>query len=61
MTAGERGHPRSGWRNRDRHDTVAVWLRETTVARSDGMRVELTDRNAWFTGVTEWRRPDVGR
>jgi hypothetical protein len=43
--------------------TVTFWLRELTVSGGTAETVTLTDRNAWFTGVSESifppRRPDT--
>lgn len=36
---------------------VTYWLRELTVAAGSVDEIELTDRNAWFTGVSEDRQP----
>lgn len=36
---------------------VTYWLRELTVAAGAVEAIELTDRNAWFTGVSENREP----
>ena len=36
---------------------VTYWLRELTVAAGSVEAIELTDRNAWLTGVSERREP----
>jgi hypothetical protein len=36
---------------------LTYWLRELTVATGSVEAVELTDRNTWFTGVSESRQP----
>jgi len=36
---------------------VTYWLRELTVAAGAVEAIELTDRNAWLTGVSESRQP----
>jgi hypothetical protein len=43
------------------YDAVTVWVRELRVAAGRGEPIELTDRNAWFTGVVEERVLDAGR
>lgn len=40
------------------YDVVSVWVRPVTVAPGGRVRLELTDRNVWFTGVVEERVPD---
>lgn len=42
------------------YDAVTVWVRELRVAAGRGEPIELTDRNAWFTGVVEERVLDAG-
>lgn len=39
------------------YHVVTYWLRELTVTAGAPEVVELNDRNAWFTGVTENRQP----
>lgn len=41
--------------------TVHVWLMDVQVTGGRAEAVELTDRNAWLTGVVEERAPDAGR
>lgn len=44
------------------YESVTLWLQELTVEPERAEVVELTDRNAWFTGIEEKRtRPDAGR
>ena len=43
------------------YDAVTVWVRELRVVSGRGEPIELTDRNAWFTGVVEERVLDAGR
>ena len=38
---------------------VTYWLRELTVAAGAAEAIELTDRNAWFAGVSENRQPPL--
>jgi hypothetical protein len=38
---------------------VTFWLRELTIAPGQSTDVELTDRNAWMTGIAE-ERLDAG-
>ena len=39
------------------YDVVTYWLREVTVVAGAVETVELTDRNAWMTGIAETRQP----
>jgi len=41
----------------DGYHVVTYWLRELTVTGGAVEALELTDRNAWFTGVSENRQP----
>lgn len=41
------------------YHVVTYWLRELTVAAGAVETIELTDRNAWFTGVSENRQPPL--
>jgi hypothetical protein len=41
--------------------SVTIWIRTVTVAGGETATLDLTDRNAWFRGVIEERRPDAGR
>lgn len=43
------------------HGTVHVWLLEVQVTGGRTEAVELTDRNAWLTGIVEEREPDANR
>jgi len=38
---------------------VTFWLEEVRVSRGDTATVELTERNAWMTGIEEKRTPDA--
>ncbi len=42
-------------------EEVQVWMRPVTVGRGASERVELTDRNVWFSGVEEDTMLDAGR
>lgn len=41
--------------------TVTYWLRELRVVQGDPVRVELTDRNPWFTGILQEREKPSGQ
>jgi hypothetical protein len=41
--------------------TLTFWLREVSVEPGGIVMVELTDRNAWLTGISEKRAPGAGR
>lgn len=43
------------------HQAVKMWVREIAVDRAGTESVNLTDRNAWFTGVAEEKALDAGR
>lgn len=45
----------------DGYSTVTVWLRQISVRSGARELVELTDRNAWFSGVLESLAPGAGR
>lgn len=45
----------------DGYSTVTVWLRQISVESGARELVELTDRNAWFSGVLESLAPGAGR
>lgn len=45
----------------DGYSTVTVWLRQISVGSGAREVVELTDRNAWFSGVLESLAPGAGR
>lgn len=45
----------------DRYQWVTVWLSEITVEDRLPATVDLTDRNAWFTGVLEEMKPGASR
>ncbi|HXI03268.1 MAG TPA: hypothetical protein VNI57_08830, partial [Candidatus Saccharimonadales bacterium] len=40
---------------------VSVWLRRLSTEAGRTEKIDLTDRNVWFTGVVEDRSPDRGR
>lgn len=58
--ARERGRFTLGPRLRG-YSSVLVWLRELEVPAAGTERLELTDRNPWFSGVVEDRERDAGR
>lgn len=41
------------------YHAVSVWLRELTVTGGETQAIDLSDRNAWFTGIEEERVPDA--
>ncbi len=41
--------------------SVSVWMRELTIPATGRQAVEITDRNAWFSGVEEVKRKGAGR
>lgn len=43
------------------YQTVTFWVREVSVLPGAQVTVELNDRNAWLTAVTEKRTPDAVR
>jgi len=45
----------------DRYRAVTVWVTEIGVGGGVGEPLELTDRNAWFTGILEEAKPGAGR
>ncbi|HXF96575.1 MAG TPA: hypothetical protein VNI61_10805, partial [Gemmatimonadales bacterium] len=43
------------------YHAVTFWVREVPVLPGDRVSVELTDRNAWMTGIAEKRGPGAHR
>ena len=59
--AGRRAHLFTLEGSVEGYRVVSVWMRELTIDATGRQAAELTDRNAWFSGIEEVKRKGAGR